>query len=210
MSEKKNTMIAIPCGDYKVDVITLSGLLPVIAGGLASPYFHCGDSNVRHMRNAVAHYFMTKRTDCDTLVWVDSDIGFSIDDFGYLMEGPEELAFAPYARKSVGAEPVTFGFGFVRTNRSVFEKMNEWVSAEGEEMLYRYFLDGELAVDYFFDGATPDSRWMGEDVGFFHYCALLDIHPRIEKRCRLTHVGRFNYGWPDQTPGLVPIEAGAQ
>ena len=77
-------------------------------------------------------------------------------------------------------------------------------------MLHRYFLDGELAVDYHFDGASPDGRWFSEDTGFWHWCHLAGVKLRKEPRTRLGHIGRFVYSYPDQTPGLIPLENGAQ
>jgi|SRR5882724_304472 len=206
-------LLAMPTLDFKIDVQVLGGLLQVMStfGPALRPYFLSGDSNIRHCRNAIAHYFMM-HTDCDALVCIDSDIVFGLQDFSCLAEqiGEENAAVAPYARKKVGAAPVDFGMGFARINRSAFQKLSDWRTDDGAEMLHRYFLDGELAVDYFFDGATPDSRWLSEDTGFWHWCHLAGVQLRKEPRTKLGHVGRFVYGYPDQTPGLIPIESGAQ
>lgn len=212
MTELNKVLIAIPVLDFRLDIRVLAGLLEVMAqfGASVRPYFLAGDSNIRHCRNAIAHHFM--QSECDALVCIDSDIVFSLQDFALIVEqvADEEAAVAPYARKVIGAAPVEFGFGFCRLNRSVFEKLRDWQTPEGVEALNRYFLDGELAVDYHFDGATPDCRWLSEDTGFWHWCHLADVKLRKEPRTRLGHIGTFVYGYPDQTPGLIPIEAGAQ
>lgn len=211
-------LLATPALDFRVDVQNISGLIAVLAAssGGVQPYWICGNSNIADARNKIAHYFM-RHTPCETLVAVDSDIVYTLKDFEFLMEGDEEIVIGEYARKVVGKPPVDFGMGFVRINRSVFQNLADWTceappdETPGQvDSLNRYMMDGELAVDFFYTGATRDSRWLGEDTGFFHWCAMRDIKTRKETRTRLGHVGRFVYGYPDQTPGLIPIESGAQ
>lgn len=210
--------LATPAMDYKLDVQHVTGLLAVMAasGGGIQPYWLCGNSNVADARNQTAHHFM-RHTPCTHSVWVDSDIIYTLQDFEYLMEGDEDIVIAEYARKVVGRQPVDFGMGFVRISRSVFQRLADWMieapadESPGQvEALNRYMMEGELGVDFFYTGATKDSRWFGEDTGFFHWCAMNGFTRRNERRTRLGHVGRFVYGYPDQTPGLVPIEGGAQ
>lgn len=204
-------LLAIPTVDFKLDILTVAGLMQVLAwgGGKIQPFFQAGTSNIRDARNHIAQYFLTK-TKHDHCVWIDSDMGFSLADFRYLMEGPEDLVVAPYAKKKLGAPHNDFGFGFVRTHRRVFESLMEWTTPEGEPCLQQYMMEGELAWDFFIDGAQRNLQWLGEDTGFFHLCAVRGIQPRRESRARLVHVGRLEYGYPDQLVGYVPPEAGAQ
>jgi hypothetical protein len=203
MSAPNKVLIAIPALDRKLDVELCTSLLAIIAasGGMTVPYFLTGDSNIRHARNKCAHYFMTK-TDADTLFFWDSDIIASVQDYAYVMEGEQsDIVIAPYARKQFGALPVDWGMGFCRIDRSVFTRLSDWrTGPDGEECLNRYFMDGELAVDYFFDGAGPNGHWFGEDTGFWNWCALNDIKARLEKRTRLGHIGTYVYRYPDQLP----------
>jgi hypothetical protein len=211
----RRVLLALPSHDFRYDVAVLSGLLPVLAAGAGAirPYFSCGDSNIAHHRNTIAHYFKTKARDCQTLVWVDSDIGFTLEDFTYLMEGDEDLVIAPYSHKNDSGRSIEWGMGFVRVERRVFEVLDAWMTTapegDGEiETLRRFFLDGELATDYFYNGALPDMRWQGEDTGFFHWCSMVgSIRLRMEKRTRLTHFGRRGYTYP---PAGAPLEDGAQ
>lgn len=210
-----SVLIATPVLDFKPDIEHMMGIIEVIgaSGGSVMPYWLTGNSNIHEARNRIAHHFL-KHTPCDTCVWIDSDIVFTLQDFEHLMEGDEEIVIAPYARKVLGKSPVDFGFGFCRTNRSVFQKLADWMApAEGggeEEALHRYFNDGELAVDYFYTGASTDCRWFGEDTGFWHWCAMNDFKPRMETRTRLGHVGRLVYRYPEQIPGWEPKNEGAQ
>lgn len=212
-----NVLLCIPALDGRMDCLTAAGIMQVLdAYGTARvrPYWNVGDSNIRHCRNSLAHQFKMRATDCEWSVWIDTDIEFSLQDFAYLMEADHDIVIGLYARKAAGALPVDFGMGFTRIHRRVFLALDDWLIEDGPEAgteaLMRYYLNGEIATDYFFDGATSDSRWLSEDTGFFHYCAMKGITMRHEKRCRLKHWGRFGFGYPDQLPGFVPVESGAQ
>jgi hypothetical protein len=233
MDEKKNrVLLTIPCGDGRIEALTMMAVLNAVAaaGGctnpgeriptwgdtLRGPFMLCNNSNIRDARNKIAHYFKTRCTDCDRLIMLDSDIAFSVEDLSFLLEGDEDLVIASYSKKAVGEPPAEWGCGFARVHRRVFEKLDAWNNEDGSEALPRYFMhlnpgeQPEMAVDYFFDGAAPDGRWFGEDAGFWHWCALNDCTMRRETRTRLVHIGKFYYCYPDQTPGLIPISAGAQ
>jgi hypothetical protein len=202
-------MLAMPCMDRKMFVDTVMSLLAVLsrAAGAVQPYWNLMDSNIRHARNTCAHFFKN-HTDCDTLFFLDSDIVFTEQDFAYMLEGDEPIVIAPYAKKIFGAPHTGFGAGFCRIHRSVFDTLDNWLHDsgpdQGAEVLARYFVEGDgMAVDYFFDGATTDSRWFGEDTGFWHFCHLNNIPVRYETRTRLGHIGLHVYGYPEQLPRSV-------
>jgi hypothetical protein len=205
--EPQKILLAMPCMDGKICIETMMGVLEVMApaGGLIQPYWSYGDSNIAHCRNGIAHYFLT-RTECDTLFFLDSDIVFTPRDFAWVLEGPEQIVIAPYARKVLGMQPTGFGMGFCRIHRSVFETLNNLIDDEGGEALGRYYIDGQgVATHFFYTGASTDARWFGEDTGFWHFCAMNNITQRLERRTNLGHVGRFVFGCPDQIPaGVVP------
>jgi hypothetical protein len=200
-------MLAMPCMDGRICCETMMGVMSVMApsAGQLIPYWHIGDSNIAHCRNGIAHYFKTN-TDCDTLFFLDSDIVFNAEDFAYMMEGPEQIVIAPYARKVLGMSPTGFGMGFCRIHRSAFELLDGLVTEEGEEQLGRFYIEGQgVATHYFFTGTSTDARWFGEDTGFWHFAALNDLSVRYETRTRLGHVGRLVFGCPDQIPAhLTP------
>lgn len=212
----KQILLAIPCMDGRLETLTVFGLIQVMAatGGAVRPFFLTGNSNIADARNQIAHHFKVHAKECEELIMVDSDIGFDLEAFTYLMEGTDPIVIAPYARKSIGEAPVDMGAGFCRIHRSVFESLDAWTIEEGpdagREALNRYYSKSGIVTDYFYTGATRDSRWFGEDTGFWHWCAMRGFKARLEKRCRLVHIGKFYYCYPDQTPGLIPIESGAQ
>lgn len=199
-------LLCLPLHDRRVDIDTVMFIIQAMAvsGGAMVLHTLIGHSNIRAARNKIAHYFKTK-TQCKTLFFLDSDIAASLQDFAYLMEGEEQIVICPYAKKGMGSPPTAFGMGFCRIDRSVFEALDAWQTPEGEEALNRYYDDGEVVTDYFYDGASSDARWFGEDTGFWHWCAMKGFTMRQETRTTLGHVGAFVYRYPDQlAPGVVP------
>jgi hypothetical protein len=198
-------LLCMPSLDYKFDAEqVLTGLIPLLAAtqGAVVPFSNMGCSNIAAARNACAHHFL-RRTDCDTLFFLDTDILFTVEEFMFVLEGSEQVVIAPYARKILGMQPTGFGMGFSRIHRSVFEMLDGMVDEEGKDMLGRYYLDGEIATHYFQTGVSPDARWFGEDTAFWHYCAQAGITQRLERRTRLGHAGRFVYRYPNQIPSHV-------
>jgi hypothetical protein len=204
-------MLGLPCGDHRMYAEMVMSLIGVLAGsgGLIQPFWHNGDSNVCHARNEIAHHFLTA-TDCDTLFFWDVDIVATMQEFLYVLDGPEQVVIAPYARKEMGREPVGFGMGFCRIHRSVFDTLNEWTNEDGSEALQRYYITGKgIATHFFYTGSSPEARWYGEDTGFWHFCACNDITQRVERRTQLFHLGLHRYGYPNQLAGHAPPYAGA-
>lgn len=219
MPEVNRVCIALPSHDFRYDVEVVSSLLQILAasGGTVQPYFSCGDSNIAHHRNSIAHAFKTLPTykDCDTLVWVDSDIGFTVQDFMYLCEGDADVVIGPYSEKNTSGRMVEWGMGFARVHRSVFEKLDDWMvdAPDGSgkmEALHRYYLNGELAVDYHYNGAMSNMRWHGEDTGFWHWCSLVGgLKLRKETRTKLVHYGRWGFRQGERPPAALEDD-GAQ
>jgi hypothetical protein len=199
--------LAMPCGDSRMWAQTVMGLIAVlsVSEGRIKPFWLCGNSNIASARNEIVHHFL-HFTDCDTLFWLDSDIVFSPQDFAYMLEGPEQIVIAPYARKIMGREPVGFGMGFCRVHRSVYDALNDMTDAEGGEALGRYYVEGKgVATHFHYTGASTDARWFGEDTGFWHFAALNGATVRYETRTNLGHIGSYVFGCPDQVPaGTVP------
>jgi len=208
----EGVLFGIPAMDGRIDVMCVSGLIQALShcSPRAQPYFLMGNSDIRSARNQIANYFLDHRKECNQLVWLDSDIEFSLEDFLFLMQGPQDMVIAPYARKQVGEPPVDFGMGFVRMHRRLLESLRDWTLDTGEAALRQYIHKGQLLTDFFVNGPLVGTRWFGEDGGFFHFCALNGFKPRLETRCRLKHWGKFPFGYPEQLPGFATQEAGAQ
>lgn len=103
------------------------------------------------------------------------------------------IVTAEYARKSEGAPPARLGLGFARIHRSVFAALDALNLESGEARIDSFMYEGRLVADYFISGCS-EHRWLGEDTGFFSLCRMAGIHPRVEQRCKLEHVGKKS--WP--------------
>jgi hypothetical protein len=175
---------------------------------IGAQYDHVGESSVSSARDYVAHYFLT-RTDLDWLVWIDSDISFSRQDWAYLMEDQAgELAVcAEYLKKTqdLSLQVANFGLGFARIHRSVFEKLQFLTRDDGEPRLLRYRgridIKGEQCIEemteYHPIGVHPDGSRRHEDHGFWLMVRLAGVPLRIETRTRLGHTGPYTW-WYDK------------
>jgi hypothetical protein len=190
----------VPSIDRRIDIDCVLGILKEIQMRGGQSYFHQGISDIALARNIVIHKFL--KSDCDQLMMIDSDIIFTAQDFQYLLESDNALVTAPYARKIPGKSPAMFGLGFTLVHRSVFAALDALTNEQGEPVVGQFYLDGEIHSHYFPNGVTGDSRWLGEDRGFFTLCAMTGIKYTMETRCRLGHVGYFVYGYPDQSNGV--------
>lgn len=115
----------------------------------------------------------------------------------------DALVCAEYPYKDDSGQPIRLGMGFVRIHRSVFERLQRLTNHDGTARLWSMLHRGVELYDYFPSGPLihhliPTAEWKGEDTGFFTLCMLAGIVPRIEKRTRLTHIGRKGYHYePD-------------
>lgn len=106
---------------------------------------------------------------------------------------PELLVTAEYARKTATKEPVRFGLGFARIHKSVFKKLDDLTDDSGKELVDQFFHQGRLVREYFPMTTLGDGRRVGEDGGFWTLCRLAGLTPRVERRTRLVHWGRYAY-----------------
>lgn len=167
-------------------------------------YDHCGESSVSTARDYVAHYFLT-RTTCEWLVWIDSDICFTREDWRLLMEqqGDERAVCAEYLKKNqdLSIEVANFGLGFARVHRSVFEALDALDREDGEPRLLRYrsgvIIGDQRGIEEFVEyhpiGVLPDGSRRNEDHGFWLCVRLAGIPIRKETRTRLGHTGQYTW-----------------
>ncbi len=207
----RKVLLCIPCGSHRPYMEMMLSVIAVLAasGQDVTLYTMNGDSNITHCRNMLAHAFLTRYPDFDTLFFWDDDIVATVQEFAWMLEGPEQVVIAPYARKQMGRGPVGFGMGFCRVHRTVFDTLNAWEADDGSELLQRFYVEGEgIATHFFYTGASPEARWYGEDTGFWHFSARTAISQRLEHRTRLFHLGHHRYGYPDQLAGALPPHRG--
>ncbi len=201
MIPRDKVMVAIPSKESKLDVGLVNGLLKCLPY-FSQPLFLCGCSDPGLARTKIAHVFVEKAVEFDWIMMIDDDMIFTPEDWELLWEGDELIVCADYSKKFLGQRPTGTGLGFTRVHRSVFEKLKELKREDGSEMLERFYMEGEMMVDYFPSGTRlMPSRRLGEDQGFFMLCSMVTESMRWEKRTRLGHVGRFEFGYPNQIPG---------
>jgi hypothetical protein len=198
---QESIFYGIPSIDRRIDVECAISIFKMIGIYGGQSYFHMGISDISLARNLVTHKF--RESKCDWFIMIDSDIIFTETDWRYLWEGTEDIVTAPYARKIPGKAPCLFGLGFTRVHRRVFEAIDALTNDVGAELAGRFYMENEIHVNYFPVGVTGDSRWLGEDRGFFTLCQMAGLQYRMENRCRLKHVGYFIYGYPDQDNGVT-------
>lgn len=210
MIDRTKIIVAVPTYDSKIDAGCVNGLLLCLKY-YEMPLLFGGMSNIALARNCIAHRFM-EQTSYEWLMMIDADTLFNDKDWELLWEGDEEIVIAQYARKQLGEPPVRFGLGFTRVHRSVFERIKNLMTPDGRDEVRRFYHKGQQMIDYFSQGAIGEGRWVGEDQGFFMWAAAVDATMREETRTSLRHVGRFEYGYPNQIPGYEirePDESGA-
>lgn len=214
MIPREKILVAMPVHSYLIDAGCVTGLLSC-APFYARPFIFSGNSSIALARNEIAHVFVEKMPEHDWIQWIDADTRFTPADWQLLWEETDKkelIVCAEYARKFLGMPPVQFGLGFTRVHRSVYEKIRELKTEDGQDRVNRFYHKGEMMVDYHPNGATPQGRWIGEDQGFFMWAAACDIPTRLETRTKLGHAGTFCFGYPDQVPGykFIDAEDGAQ
>lgn len=188
---------------HEVSMLNLVGTYP-----LGALYNHVGQSSISDARDYIVHYFLT-RTQCEWLIWIDSDMVFSLTDWGYLLEQQgEELAVSTEAMKKtqdLSIQVARFGLAFTRIHRSVYERLDALAHEDGEPRLRRYRarvdVRGELSVEEFVEyhpvGVAPDGSRKNEDHFFWLLCSLARIPVRIETRTKLGHQGLYTW-WYDK------------
>lgn len=95
--------------------------------------------------------------------------------------------------RDIKPDPVRFGLGFTRIHRSVLQTL---IDANDDNGIPRvgWFREGGCDyADLFPEGPGTEGKWFGEDMGFFHCCALLGLTPFIETRTHLIHMGSAGY-----------------
>jgi hypothetical protein len=199
ISIPERIFFGIPSIDRRIDIDCVVSTFKKLHECGGEIFINGGVSDIALTRNIIAKRFL--KSNCDWLMMIDSDIIFSDEDWGFLWNGDEDIVTAPYARKIPGQAPANYGLGFTRAHRRVFTAIDQLETEQGSELASRFYMDGEMYVNYFPGGVTGDSRWLGEDRGFFTLCQIAGLNHRLETRTRLGHVGLFVYGYPTQNNG---------
>lgn len=193
MIDPMSIAICTPAYDGKLGVPYVMGLTSLIAQRrFAVPYFLAHCSNIALARNRCVKWFLA--TGLEHLVFIDADIGYSVHDWEYLMEGPEDAVTCEYRKKDQTKKVrVLYGLGFARISRGVLDAMAEMRRDDGQDLLVRFRMEESEWIDYFPQGAFAAGTWRGEDHGFWLMAKLAGATVRLENRTRLMHTGDAHY-----------------
>lgn len=140
------------------------------------------------------------------LYWIDSDIQFSMADFGLLEREGGKFSCGPYQQKQPGGSiavlgdtnqssrgliPVrAAGFGFMKTHRSIYEAMMK------DLPVCRQTPTSEPLVPFFQPRWWPiDDRtiYFGEDYSFCLHAEKLGFQLLANFEIQIGHIGRYAY-----------------
>lgn len=179
------------------------------AGVLQSTGLHggwlplAGQSDIYVARNVLANEFL-KRKEFDTLVWIDSDIGFTRTDLQNLIDTEESFVSGLYTDKCQPPMPFCRGEngitvpledipkqgllkarfvpgGFLKVERSVLETLIE------KKAVATY---GGGQMHHFYNGRIVMDNLLSEDYSFSDLVWSAGIQPWINCGIRLNHDGR--------------------
>jgi hypothetical protein len=194
-------LLATPLHSGTADREFINGLLEC-HGLYASWACLEGQANISRARDQLAASFLAG--DCDSLVFIDGDIGFRRADLEHLLASPFPVTGGLYPRKTAqkpfvcapqpelapivpGHEDYRLvkrvGTGFLRIDRSAFETLIQ------KNMALAYPLDG-ARLHQFFPSGVLDGVFLSEDYFFCELLVRAGIAIHIDTRVRLRHVGR--------------------
>lgn len=198
-------MIATPMrgraanGDYIVGLMQCNG---IHEGWM--PMF--GQSDVYIARNTLINQFY--HTEHKTLVFIDSDIGFTRQNLIDLIHSPAEFVSGLYPAKGTDPEWVfrdenmrlvpfdqipscglltagMLGCGFLKIERGVLDKIVE------KKLATPYGVEGNAMPNYqFFNGRVYRDNLLSEDYSFSVMAVEAGVRPYVNCSIRLTHDGR--------------------
>jgi hypothetical protein len=162
-----------------------------------------GQSDIHHARNTLANSFL-QNPQFNTLVWIDSDIGFTRENFAALLSSTEPMVSGlytdkaqppmPHCRDDTG-QPVPLkeipeqGMlrmrflpgGFLKVTREVFEVIVE-------KKLVPTYHQGKF--HQFYNGRIFNDLLMSEDYSFSDLACAAGVQPWMDCGIRLDHDGR--------------------
>jgi len=195
-------LVATPIRGNQTITLYTAGMLQ--SSGLHGGWLPlAGQSDIYVARNVLANEFL-RRKEFDTMVCIDSDIGFTRADLENLLNTQEPFVSGLYTDKcqppmpfcrdvnglSVPLEDIPrqgllkarfVPGGFLKIDRSVFEM----IIAKGLVQPY-----GKGAFHHFFFGRIAMDNLLSEDYSFSDLVYSAGIQPWINCGVRLTHDGR--------------------
>lgn len=203
MKDYKKVLIATPMrGNSTVTLYTVGMTQSTGLHGGWLPM--AGQSDIYVARNVLANEFLDRK-DYDTLIQIDSDIGFTRQDLQNLIDSDEPVVSGLYTDKCQPPMPFCRGEhgetipvadipiegmvkamfvpgGFLKVERRVFEAIVE------QKLVPSY---GEGKLHQFYAGRIELDSLLSEDYGFCTIVRQAGFQPWINCGIRLNHDGRI-------------------
>ena len=134
------------------------------AGHSVSTTTVANESLITRARNTIAHKFI--KSDCDALLFIDSDHGFNADDILKMIESEKELIGAPYPMKGINWENVRLA------------------ALAGKQNLESY--SGHFAVNLLNmnEDFNPDQPYKVKDIGTGMMFIKREVFEKIRPLCK--------------------------
>lgn len=206
MTDYSKVLLASPSRDGKFHATYTAGMLQ--SAGLHGGWLPmAGQSDIYVARNTLANNFL-QRKEFNTLIWIDSDIGFTRDNLKQLIDSTEPFVSGLYTDKCQPPRPfcrdedgkpipdeeipavgmVTTGFmpgGFLKVDRIVYETIVE------KKLVPEYGGIDNLPVFWqFYNGKIFNHNLLSEDYSFSALVREAGFTAWIDCGIRLNHDGR--------------------
>jgi hypothetical protein len=212
----KKLFLGVPIYN-SVDCHFFSALLEFQRAAIAEDFgyklhYIIGDSLVSRARNAITMEFL--KSDCTHLLFIDSDLVFSLDQVKRIMSHDEDIVGGFYPKKKQGPIEFVFncikpeppvdergltevkymGTGFLCISRKVFETM---IDKLWDDLIYKVDTLEKVAFDFWKVGtykfADGFKRYLSEDWYFCQVAKDLGFKVYGDQKILLKHSGNAVY-----------------
>lgn len=210
---KQSYCFAIPAYEGEIRVETQMSLLGVSTKLSSMGVAHSfaiikGGALIHNVRNELVYKFLNQ-SDCDTMVWIDADVGFEFEAFARLAAWSSLYPIVAGVYPSRTDPPTFFvnhlgegynehglikvngtGMGFVAIQRQVFEKMKvlQYRSKAYPTPLRAYFQMDYVPTEEMYEGEVV-MKSQGEDIWFFQEAFKQGFPTYVDPKINLTHTG---------------------
>jgi hypothetical protein len=207
---KKDVLIGFPVYDARPELACLQTILACVDNPnscVAQVQYCIGDSLVTRARNKIVAEFM--QTEYEYLMFIDSDIKFSMKDINTLRAHDKDIIGGVYLKKKIPYEPVAnsvignegelllmkeAGTGFLLIHRRVFEKISE----QYPDGFYKHD-DDEKELPYYdyFRVGVVNGRYLSEDYYFCHLARECGFSIHYDPQVFTWHIGKAMFPFND-------------
>lgn len=220
-TQTKNTIILVPVGNRiepQVDVELRK--LEDMGFTVVRQY---GYSAIDQARNRMTHYALYESRQFDSILWIDSDVLFKVEDVLRIISHDEPICSGAYPFKNPNSQQMTltsldgkkihFGkdglteiecaaTGFLYIKKEVFDTMigvfnMPRCNTSFDQPCYPFFKPDVWKI-------KGDDLYLGEDYSFCMRAREAGYQIMLDPKIRLKHIGNYEYDWKDIYYGDKP------